>query len=278
MRILVTGGAGFIGSHLCEKLLADGHDVICVDNFITGNTKNLQACAKNPRFTLVEHDINLPLPAAIIGTTNMAPGYGPQDELKIDQVYHLASPGSPVDFAEIPLQILQTGSQGVKNVIEVAVRHGAAFILLSSTTVEDEFDPKSERNSFAESCRFAETLAENYRGHYGFALKIVRIGEVFGPRMRKHGGSIIANFARQALAGEMVRGEEHKAKFYYVDDVVEALVTDAAVHGDEISLRSMAEKIVALCESEREGEQQGKQPKNGFEYGLKRTIDYFKNG
>ncbi len=275
MRILVTGGAGFIGSHLCERLLADGHKVIVVDNFITGSSKNLASFKDNPNFTLVQHDINLPLPAGVIGKTNMAPGYGEQDDLKFDQIYHLACPASPVDYREIPLQTLLVNAVGTKNIIEVAVRHGAAFLHASSSEVYGDpqehpqketywgnVNPIGERSCYSEGKRFAESLAVNYYHHFGFPLKIVRIFNTYGPRMRKHDGRVIPSFIQAALMDEPLRmhGDGSQTRsFCYIDDMVEGLIL-AMNHQEylgpvnlgyeeETSIRQLAEKIVKLTGS-----------------------------
>jgi len=324
MRILVTGGAGFIGSHLCERLLASEHKVVVVDNFITGSSKNLASFKANPNFKLVEHDINIPLTAEVIGKTNMAPGYGDQDELKFDQIYHLASPASPVDYREIPLQTLLVNAVGTKNIIEVAVRHGAAMLLASSSEIYGDpqqhpqketywgnVNPIGERSCYSEGKRFAESLAVNYYNHYGFPLKIVRIFNTYGPRMRKHDGRVIPSFIQSAMMDEPLRmhgnGSQTRS-FCYIDDMVEGL-TLAMNHAeylgpvnlgkeDETSIRELAEKIIQLTKSssmladtdpiDDDPKQRkpdltlaktklGYSPKVGLDEGLLKTIEYFKS-
>lgn len=323
MRILVTGGAGFIGSHLCEKLLASGHDVVAVDNFITGNTKNLVGIKEHPRFRLVQHDITTPLPPEVAGKTNMAPGYGEQDELKFDQIYHLACPASPVDYREIPLQTLLVNSVGTKNIVELAVKHRAALLHASSSEVYGDpevhpqketywghVNPIGERSCYSEGKRFAESLAVNYYHHFGFPLKIVRIFNTYGPRMRKHDGRVVPSFIQAALLGEPLRlngsGQQTRS-FCYIDDMVEGLIL-AMNHqeylgpvnlgrDEETPIRELAEQIVQLTASSSvivEAEAVADDPKQrqpdltlarttlgykpqiSLEEGLKRTIEYFK--
>ncbi len=323
MRILVTGGAGFIGSHLCEKLLASGHDVVAVDNFITGNTKNLAGIKDHPRFRLVQHDITTLLPPEVAGKTNMAPGYGEQDELKFDQIYHLACPASPVDYREIPLQTLLVNSLGTKNIVELAVKHRAALLHASSSEVYGDpevhpqketywghVNPIGERSCYSEGKRFAESLAVNYYHHFGFPLKIVRIFNTYGPRMRKHDGRVVPSFIQAALLGEPLRlngsGQQTRS-FCYIDDMVEGLIL-AMNHqeylgpvnlgrDEETPIRELAEQIVQLtgsssviteAEAVADDPKQrqpdlalarttlGYKPQISLEEGLKRTIEYFK--
>ncbi len=325
MRILVTGGAGFIGSHLCEKLLSNGHDLVVVDNFITGSSKNLASFKDNPHFKLIQHDINLPLPVEIVGTTNMAPGYGDQDALKFDQIFHLACPASPVDYREIPLQTLLVNSVGTKNIIEIAVRHGAALLFASSSEVYGDpqehpqketywghVNPIGERSCYSEGKRFAESLAVNYFRHYGFPLKIVRIFNTYGPRMRKHDGRVIPSFIQSALMDETLRmhGDGLQTRsFCYIDDMIEGLIL-AMNHPkylgpvnlgreEETSIHELGEKIIKLTGSssllvktdpvhdddprQRKPDltlariKLGYEPKIGLDEGLKRTVDYFKS-
>ena len=324
MRILVTGGAGFIGSHLCEKLLGDGHQVICVDNFITGSSKNLVTFKDHANFKLVEHDINLPLPLEVIGKTSMAPGYGDQDDLKIDQIFHLACPASPVDYREIPLQTLLVNAVGTKNMIEVAVKHGAAFLLASTSEIYGDpqqhpqketywgnVNPIGERSCYSEGKRFAESLAVNYYQHFGFPLKIVRIFNTYGPRMRKHDGRVIPGFIQAALMDEPLRlhGDGSQTRsFCYVDDLVEGLMKAMNCseylgpvnlgNDDEMTIRQLAEKIITLTGSssmissddavEDDPKKRrpdltlaktklGYAPKTALEEGLLKTIAYFKS-
>lgn len=273
MKILVSGGAGFIGSHLCEKLLAQGHKVVAVDSFITGSAKNVAQFKDDPNFTLVNHDITSPLPEAVIGKTNIAPGYGNTDELKFDQVYHLACPASPMDYKEIPLQTLWVNAAGTKNMIELAVRHGAAFLLASTSEIYGDplqhpqkesywgnVNPIGERSCYDEGKRFAESLAINYWKHFRFKLKIARIFNTYGPRMRKHDGRVIPEFITRALDGESLRingnGLQTRS-FCYINDMIDGILalmeTPAEFTGpvnlgnpQEITIKELAEKIIEL--------------------------------
>ncbi len=324
MRILVTGGAGFIGSHLCERLLQEGHQVIAVDNFITGNPRNLASFKDHPNFTLVEHDITSPLPAEVVGKTNMAPGYGDSDTLKFDEVYHLACPASPVDYQDIPLQTLMVNSIGTKNIIEVAVRHCAAMLLASSSEVYGDpeqhpqketywghVNPIGDRSCYSEGKRFSEALAVNYYQHFGFPLKIVRIFNTYGPRMRKHDGRVIPSFIQSALHDEPLRmhGDGLQTRsFCYIDDMVDGMLLSMGHkeylgpvnlgREEEISIKELAEKIITLTGSSsmissgnplKEDPKRrkpdltlaetklGYKPKIDLEDGLKKTIDFFRS-
>lgn len=311
MNILVTGGAGFIGSHLCERLLNDGHNVYCVDNFITGTPKNIEHLKENERFHLVEHDITEPIVDSF-------------DNL--DQIYHLASPASPVDYREIPLQTLMTNSQGTKNVLDIAGRYFIPFLLASTSEVYGDplEHPQSEaywgnvntlgeRSCYNEGKRFAEALAYNYWRHFQFDLKIVRIFNTYGPRMRKHDGRVIPEFIQQAMSGEPLRitGDGTQTRsFCYVDDLVDGLVkvmskTEKEFSGpvnlgnpEEISMNELAQNILELTGSDsmmshveaaqddpkkRRPDIQLAQEKFGFspeidlQEGLRRTISFFQS-
>jgi len=324
MRVLVAGGAGFIGSHLCERLLAAGHQVVALDNFITGSSRNLITFKDNPNFSLVEHDILQPLPPEIVGKTNMAPGYGDQDDLKFDQVFHLACPASPVDYREIPLQTLLINALGTKNIIDVAVRHCASLLLASSSEVYGDpeqhpqkesywgnVNPIGERSCYSEGKRFAESLAVNYYEHYGFPLKIVRIFNTYGPRMRKHDGRVIPSFIQSAMMDETLRmhGDGTQTRsFCYVDDMIEGLLLAMKCQEylgpvnlgseEETSIKELGEKIIRFTGSSsllvsadpvKDDPKQRKpdltlaktklayKPKISLEEGLKNTIEYFKN-
>lgn len=309
MKILVTGGAGFIGSHLCGRLLKEGHSVVCVDSFITGSPKNVEHLSDNADFRLLEHDITSPLP---------------EDFDDIDLIYHLASPASPVDYREIPLQTLMTNGIGTKNVLDLAGRYFISFILASTSEVYGDpaehpqtekywgnVNPLGERSCYSEGKRYAESLAFNYWRHFQFPLKVVRIFNTYGPRMRKHDGRVIPSFIMSAMSGEPLRmsGDGSQTRsFCYVDDLVDGLVAvldddskefEGAVNlgnPDEISVKELAQKIVELCGSEsiiREGpaeeddpqrrqpdislaqKKYGFAPKVGLDEGLKNCIEYF---
>ncbi len=310
MKIVVTGGAGFIGSHLCERLLQDGHEVICIDNFITGSHKNIQGLKENPRFRLIEHDVTEPLP---------------EDLTDVDQVYHLACPASPVDYREVPLQTAWTSAAGTKTMLEVVAKFDIPFLFASSSEVygaalehpqtEAYFgnvNPLGERACYNEGKRFGEALCMSFWRHFGFPLKIVRIFNTYGPRMRKYDGRVIPEFINRALANEPLRiqGDGNQTRsFCYVDDLVEGLIalmqTDRKFIGpvnlgkpEEISMNDLAQKIVELTASEsiithvdKVPDDPGKrrpdialaQQKIGFDpkislaEGLKKTIEYYRN-
>jgi UDP-glucuronate decarboxylase len=264
MRSLITGGAGFIGSHLCEKLLDLGHEVVCVDNFVTGDPRNI-AHLKAPEFMLIEHDINLPF------RTDQIKAIG-----KIDRVYHLACPASPADYKEIPLQTLWVNAAGMKNMLELAVKNGARFLHASTSEVYGDprehpqkesywghVNPIGERSCYNEGKRYAESMAMAYYRAYRIPLKIARIFNTFGPRMRKTDGRVIPEFITRALAGEPLivnGGGTQTRSFCFIDDMILGLLalmdTPADFTGpvnlgnpDEISIIDLARKIITLTGS-----------------------------
>ncbi|MBU0667853.1 SDR family oxidoreductase [Patescibacteria group bacterium] len=314
MKILVTGGAGFIGSHLCERLLAAAHEVFCVDNFITGSAENIEHL-KGVNFHLITHDITQP--PAVFTENNSA--------FKVDQIYHLASPASPVDYREIPLQTIMTNSLGTKNVLDLAGRLCVPFLLASTSEVygnPQEHPQKesylgnvntlSERSCYNEGKRFAEALAYNYQRHFKFDLKIVRIFNTYGPRIRRHDGRVIPEFIRCALEGEplQITGDGSQTRsFCYVDDMVDGLIKIMSVeekefvgavnlgNPQEVSIKTLAEKIITLSGSDSiisnapaaeddpqkrcpdislAAEKYGFAPKIGLDEGLQKTIQSFK--
>jgi len=312
MRSLVTGGAGFIGSHLCEKLLNSGHEIVCMDNFITGDSRNI-AHLKSAGFTLIEHDINLPF------TPDQLKAIG-----KIDRIYHLACPASPVDYREIPLQTLWVNAAGMKNMLELAVKTGARFLHASTSEVYGDpqehpqkesywghVNPIGERSCYNEGKRYAESMAMAYYKSYRISLKIVRIFNTFGPRMRRNDGRVIPEFIRLALEGEplLVNGGGSQTRsFCYIDDMIAGLLaameTPAEFIGpvnlgnpEEISIADLARKIIALTGSSSTLSDAGMpqddpmkrkpditlaktvfgfDPVVSLEEGLKKTIDYFR--
>jgi len=224
MRILVTGGAGFIGSHLCDRLLADGHDVIAMDNLITGSADNIAHLAGNRRFKFIYHDV-----------TNYiyVPG-------ALDAVMHLASPASPVDFARIPIQILKVGSLGTHNTLGLALAKGARYLLASTSEVYGDplvhpqpesywgnVNPIGIRGVYDEAKRFAEALTMAYHRIHGVDTRIIRIFNTYGPRMRLDDGRVVPNFIGQALRGQplTVYGDGSQTRsFCFVSDLVEGMV------------------------------------------------------
>ena len=224
MRVLVTGGAGFIGSHLCERLLADGHDVVAMDNLITGSTDNIAHLAGAPRFRFIHHDVTDYI---------YVPG-------EIDAVMHLASPASPVDFARIPIQILKVGSLGTHNALGLALAKGARFLLASTSEVYGDplvhpqpesywgnVNPIGVRGVYDEAKRFAEAITMAYHRIHGVDTRIIRIFNTYGPRMRLDDGRVAPNFISQALRRVPItvygNGSQTRS-FCYVTDLVQGMV------------------------------------------------------
>ena len=309
---VVTGGAGFIGSHLCERLIKAGHEVICVDNFITGNPKNVEHLKSDARFRLVEHDINEPF-----GTETLK-GFS-----SVDRIYHLACPASPVDYREIPLQTLWVNAAGVKNMLELAVKNKAAILHASTSEVYGDplqhpqkesywgnVNPIGERSCYNEGKRYAESMCMAYRRAFGLTLKIARIFNTFGPRMRRNDGRVIPEFINRAMASEplKINGDGSQTRsFCYIDDMVDGLIaametTDEFTgpvnlgNPEEISILELAKKIIALTGSsgkitnadlpqddplQRQPDITlakktfGFAPKTGLDNGLIKTIEYF---
>ncbi len=229
-RVMITGGAGFIGSHLCERFLADGHDVICVDNFITGNADNIEALLPDRRFSFIHQDV-----------TQYIYVKGP-----LDAILHFASPASPVDYLELPIQTLKVGSLGTHKALGLAKEKGARFLLASTSEVygdplvhpqNEEYwgnvNPIGPRGVYDEAKRFAEAMTMAYHRTHGIATRIVRIFNTFGPRMRINDGRVVPNFIMQALSGEdvTVYGDGRQTRsFCYVSDLVEGIV--GLLHAD----------------------------------------------
>lgn len=310
MRILVTGGAGFIGSHLCEKLLQQGHEVICLDSFVSSSRRNIQDFEKNPHFKIIEHDVANPLP---------------EDLGDIAQIYHLACPGAKIDLEEIPLQIFWTCSAGTKRMLDLAQKKMASFLLASSkdvygkpnsgepslTVSEKDYgplDPAADKNSLAEGKHFAESLAQMYYKDFRFPLKIARIFDSYGPHMRKRDGSVLTSLIESALQDEPLRiTQGETVSLCYVDDIVDGLMK-AMEQKDFIGpvnfgsnekyfTYDIAKKIIDLSGSSSLTTQMpsvqplepiilpdltlaqtklGFQPKINLDEGLRRTLAYFK--
>jgi dTDP-glucose 4,6-dehydratase len=224
MRILITGGAGFIGSHLCDYLLGRGHEVIAMDNLSTGSSDNIAQLAGHPHFLFIHHDV-----------TNYI-----YIEGELDAVLHLASLPSPVDYLNFPIQTLKVGALGTHKALGLAKAKGARFLLASTSEVygdplvhpqpEDYWgnvNPVGPRGVYDESKRFAEALAMAYHRHHGVETRIVRIFNTYGPRMRSDDGRVVPNFIRQALSGEALTVYDDGTRtrsFCYVSDLVEGMV------------------------------------------------------
>ncbi len=227
MRVLVTGAAGFLGSHLTDRLLGEGHTVVGVDNLSTGNRENIAHLAGEPRFRFVEHDICQP--------------FTPDFELEpLDYVFNLASPASPPEYLRLGIETLRVGSIGTENILEIAARHGAGF--LHSSTSEcygdplqhpqtEEYwgnvNPVGPRSVYDESKRFAEALVMAYHRYRGVNTHLVRIFNTYGPRLHPSDGRVISNFLMQALRGEplTIYGDGNQTRsFCYVDDLIEGIL------------------------------------------------------
>jgi dTDP-glucose 4,6-dehydratase len=223
MRILVTGGAGFLGSHLCDRLLAEGHDVIAMDNLITGSTDNIAHLAGNRRFLFVEQDV-----------THYIYLKG-----SLDAILHFASPASPVDYLELPIQTLKVGSLGTHNALGLALAKGARLLLASTSEVYGDpivhpqpesywgnVNPIGPRGVYDEAKRFAEAMTMAYHRAHGVETRIVRIFNTYGPRMRLDDGRVVPNFVGQALRGEplTIYGDGKQTRsFCYVSDLVDGI-------------------------------------------------------
>ncbi len=235
--ILITGGAGFIGSHLCERLLKDGHKVICVDSFFSGKKENIAPLLKNKNFTLIKHNIIYPLKKRF---------------KKIDEIYNLACPASPLQYQFDPILTLRTSVEGTRNMLELARRYGARFLQASTSEVygdplehpqkEEYFgnvNPLGKRSCYDEGKRAAESLCKDYREHYGVDARIVRLFNIYGPKMMFNDGRVISNFVLQALLGEDItvhgRGEQSRS-FMYIDDLIEAFLKVMDLPPEKIGL------------------------------------------
>lgn len=306
MRILLTGGAGFIGSHLADRLLELGHQVVGMDNLITGRVENIAHLAGNENFKFVKHDVTKYI----------------YIEGELDYVMHLASPASPVDYLNYPIKTLKVGSLGTHNSLGVAKEHGAGFLLASTSEVygdplvnpqPEEYwgnvNPIGPRGVYDEAKRFAEAIALAYHRSHGIDVKIARIFNTYGERMRHHDGRVVPNFIDQALKGEplTVYGDGSQTRsFCYVSDLVEGIIrlmgTDINEpvnlgNPAEMTVLDFAEKIKKItgCESEivfndlpvndpkvrrpditKAKEKLGWEPRVGLDEGLDRTIRWFR--
>ena len=304
-RILVTGGAGFIGSHLCERLLASGHEILCVDNFFTGRRTNVVHLLEDPHFELLRHDITFPL------------------YVEVDEIYNLACPASPVHYQFDPVQTTKTSVLGAINMLGLAKRLRAKLLQASTSEVygnpavhpqtEDYWgnvNPNGRRACYDEGKRCAETLCFDYHRQHGVRIKVARIFNTYGPRMHPNDGRVVSNFVVQALTGEpiTVYGDGTQTRsFCYVSDLVDGLVrlmaADDEVTGPvnlgnpgEFTILELAEMVINLTNSPssiayaslpaddpvqrrpditRARELLGWQPRIPLEKGLQRMIPYF---
>jgi dTDP-glucose 4,6-dehydratase len=304
-RTLVTGGAGFLGSHLCERLLAEGYRVVCMDNLSTGIRENVAHLQRAPGFEYVEQDVTLPL----------------QIEDQLDEVYHFASPASPKDFGSIPVEILTVGSLGTQNALDLASAKGARFLLASSSEVYGDplVHPQHEdyrgnvsttgvRSVYDEAKRYAEAVTMAYQRKYGLNTRIARIFNTYGPRSRPDDGRMVPTFISQALAGRpiTVYGDGTQTRsLQYVDDLVEGVFRLMQSHENhpvnfgnpiEYTVREIAEMVVELSGSpseiahgplpqddpkrrcpdiSRARETLGWEPRTPATEGLKKTLAWF---
>ena len=306
-RVLVTGGAGFLGSHLCERLLADGHDVLCVDNFYTGSKENIAHLLGNPYFELIRHDVTFPL------------------YLEVDEIFNLACPASPVHYQRDPVQTTKTSVHGAINMLGLAKRVGAKIFQASTSEVygDPEVHPQTEdyrgsvntigpRACYDEGKRCAETLFFDYHRQHRLRIKVARIFNTYGPRMHPDDGRVVSNFIVQALEGRPITiyGDGSQTRsFCYVDDLIDGFVRLLGSPDDftgpinlgnprEMTIRELAETVIALTGAKSElivkplpaddpmqrqpdiGKARavlGWEPKVALEAGLERTIDYFRS-
>ena len=304
MRILVTGGAGFIGSHLCERLLNDGHDVLCLDNFFTGSKENIINLMDDHRFELVRHDIIEPI------------------LLEVDRIYHFACPASPVHYQYNPVKTIKTNVMGTINMLGLAKRVRARIMLASTSEVygDPKVHPQTEdywgnvncigiRSCYDEGKRVAETLMMDYYRQNQVDVKIIRIFNTYGPRMALNDGRVVSNFIIQALKDQdiTVYGKgNHTRSFQFVDDLIEGSVRMMELENfigpvnlgnpDEFTITELAEKVIDLTNSKSKivfhplpgddpkqrqpdislaGEKLGWKPAISLNDGLKKTIPYF---
>ena len=304
-RILVTGGAGFIGSHLCEALLARGHDVLCIDNYFTGRRANVAHLLDNPNFEVMRHDVTFPL------------------YVEVDEIYNLACPASPVHYQHDPVQTTKTSVHGAINMLGLAKRLRAKILQASTSEVygDPQVHPQTEdywgnvnpigfRSCYDEGKRCAETLFFDYRRQHDLRIKVARIFNTYGPRMHPDDGRVVSNFIMQALRGEEITiyGEGNQTRaFCFVSDMVDGLIRLMDTPDDftgpvnlgnpvEMTIRELAERIIALTGSSSKlvfrplpqddpvqrrpdislaRKALGWEPKIALDEGLKATIDYF---
>jgi UDP-glucuronate decarboxylase len=305
-KILVTGGAGFLGSHLCDRLIEAGHDVLCVDNFFTGSKENVSHLMSHPRFELMRHDVTFPL------------------YVEVDEIYNLACPASPVHYQYDPVQTTKTSVHGAINMLGLAKRVRAKILQASTSEVygDPEVHPQPEsywgkvnpigiRSCYDEGKRCAETLFFDYWRQHQLKIKVVRIFNTYGPRMHPNDGRVVSNFIVQALRGEdiTIYGDGQQTRsFCFVDDLVEAMLRMMGTASDvtgpvnignpgEFTMLGLAEAVIRLTKSKSKlvflplpqddpkqrrpdislaKEALGWSPKVELEEGLERTIGYFR--
>ncbi|MCP4202931.1 MAG: SDR family oxidoreductase [bacterium] len=303
---LVTGGAGFLGSHLCDRLLAESHRVICVDNLLTGNRRNIAHLIGREDFSFVEHDVTKPF----------------ETDEALDNVLHFASPASPIDYLELPIQTLKVGSLGTHNMLGLAKAKKARYLLASTSEVYGDplvhpqpesywgnVNPVGPRGVYDEAKRFAEAMVMAYHRVHAIDTRIVRIFNTYGPRMRPHDGRVVPAFIDQALRGEplTVFGDGSQTRsFCYVDDLIEGIwrllnsdIREPVNIGNpyEMTVLEFAETVTRLINPESEvafkplpiddpktrqpdissaRENLGWEPKVSLEDGLESTIEYFR--
>jgi dTDP-glucose 4,6-dehydratase len=306
-RAVITGGAGFLGSHLCERALAEGHEVVCVDNLVTGRVENIKHLLSRNDFEYLEHDVSRPFEVA-----------GP-----VDIVLHFASPASPIDYLELPIQTLKVGSLGTHNSLGLAKAKGARFLLASTSEVYGDpkehpqketywgnVNPVGPRGVYDEAKRFAEAMTMAYHRYHGVDVRIVRIFNTYGPRMRLRDGRVVPAFVQQALTNEPMtvfgQGQQTRS-FCYVDDLIEGiwrlLMSDLREpcnigNPHEMTILEFAETIKAAVGSTspivfkplpvddpqtrqpditQARERLGWEPRVSLAEGLKSTIAYFRS-
>jgi UDP-glucuronate decarboxylase len=305
-RVLVTGGAGFLGSHLCDRLIAAGHEVLCVDNLYTGTRRNIRHLLDNPAFEFMRHDITFPL------------------YVEVDQIYNLACPASPIHYQHDPIQTTKTSVHGAINMLGLAKRLNVPILQASTSEVygdpiahpqnEDYWghvNPVGPRSCYDEGKRCAETLFFDYRRQLSLSIKVARIFNTYGPRMQPNDGRVVSNFIVHALEGRPITiyGDGSQTRsFCYVDDTVEGLIrlmdTPDEVTGPinignpgELSVRALAELVIAktgakveleICDLPADDPKQrqpdigrarellGWEPRVALDNGLDRTIAYFR--
>ena len=305
-KVLVTGGAGFLGSHLCERLIGQGHDVLCVDNYFTGSRANIAHLIGNPRFEMMRHDVTFPL------------------YVEVDQIYNLACPASPIHYQFDPVQTTKTSVHGAINMLGLAKRVKAKILQASTSEVygDPEIHPQVEsywghvnpiglRSCYDEGKRCAETLFFDYWRQHGLRIKVVRIFNTYGPRVHPNDGRVVSNFIVQALGGNdiTIYGDGRQTRsFCYVDDLIEAMIRTMNTPNDftgpinignprEFTIRELAEQVIAMTGSrsklvfaplpsddprQRQPDISlarsvlGWEPTIDLGRGLERTIDYFR--